>query len=718
MPKGQSSYWDVGKRQRNRRKRKLIVEQLARTDTNNETSRAQASASLEPFSVFDTSSADFGEIEVDFEQIASSVGGDLPPSIDKNVDFSFFEDPDEPDVFTHGSSFWGLNEDDEWRSIDEVFLTEEFSAKLRNICVGGTISKATLTEILKLLREEIPQLHNLPKDARTLLKTPKNTGAKIVPMDPGRFFHFSWKAALIRLFEESGIDPPDIIELSINADGLPLFKSPRSEFWPILASIFNVPQLLKNVIVISLYYGPKKPGDFDHFIKQMVDDCNDLFSNGLVINGKKVRCQVRVLPFDAPAKASVLGIKNFNAHSACIQCKCEGITVNHRTYFRGTQFEPRTHVGFIDQVDEDLHNRRSYIVNLKGVNLIDAVVTDFMHAVCLGVCKKLLGFWLVCPQGDKRFKLDAARITKISERLINITASKSNPSDFARPPRGLEEIQNWKATEYRTFLLYTGPAALKGVIKAEAYENFLLLHTAITILISPKYCFGENIDLAEKLLVRFVETFAQLYSEEFISYNVHSLLHLAKFCRMHGPLDKFSVWLYEDELGTIKKYINTGSQPLEQCVNRVTEKSFLPPVVVDPSSERNFKHSWPWSGVGGLPLVNADACPQYRAVECSKFRMRCGPLKDSFCGLEDGTVMMSESFVLDKDNLFIAGRLLQGRKSLYDRPFRSKHLGSHVFSKMSESVELRSVQEIVCKYYVFRVDSSFYAFPLQHSFLK
>jgi len=39
------------------------------------------------------------------------------------------------------------------------------------------------------------------------------------------------------------------------------------------------------------------------------------------------------------------------------------------------------------------------------------------------------------------------------------------PCEFARKPRTLDEMCRWKATEFRTFLLYIGTFVIKSVLK-------------------------------------------------------------------------------------------------------------------------------------------------------------------------------------------------------------------------------------------------------------
>ena len=98
---------------------------------------------------------------------------------------------------------------------------------------------------------------------------------------------------------------------------------------------------------------------------------------------------------------------------------------------------------------------------------------DYMHLVCLGVTRRLLLFWRKGP--------------------LHCVIAK----EFARKPRSLCEIDRWKATELRQFLLYTGPVVLRGYVSDAVYSNFLLLHVAISILVNPTLC-TEYCGYAEK----------------------------------------------------------------------------------------------------------------------------------------------------------------------------------------------------------------------------
>jgi len=89
----------------------------------------------------------------------------------------------------------------------------------------------------------------------------------------------------------------------------------------------------------------------------------------------------------------------------------------------------------------------------------------------------------------------------------------------------------------------------------------MLLHSAIRILLSKETCLTLN-GQAKCLLIQFVTKYSNLYGVEFISYNVHELIHLPDFVLVHGPLDQFSAFKYENCLQNIKKFIKNSMHPL------------------------------------------------------------------------------------------------------------------------------------------------------------
>ena len=85
-------------------------------------------------------------------------------------------------------------------------------------------------------------------------------------------------------------------------------------------------------------------------------------------------------------------------------------------------------------------------------------------------------------QGLRICKLSNTMVQDISNILISLSGKM--PSGFSCKPRSLTEIECWKATEFRQYVLYTGPWALKSVIDKDLYQHFLTLHVSMSILLS------------------------------------------------------------------------------------------------------------------------------------------------------------------------------------------------------------------------------------------
>jgi hypothetical protein len=120
--------------------------------------------------------------------------------------------------------------------------------------------------------------------------------------------------------------------------------------------------------------------------------------------------------------------------------------------------------------------------------------------------------------------------------FLLLCASKI-PLEFNGQCRSLDVIKRWKATEFRTFLLYVGPLVLLNKISRNQYEQFLSLSIAMSIL---------SLDLnyldsfAHKLLVFFVKSFSRTYRSYLVSHNVHGLLHLFEDYTNFGSLDNIN----------------------------------------------------------------------------------------------------------------------------------------------------------------------------------
>lgn len=132
---------------------------------------------------------------------------------------------------------------------------------------------------------------------------------------------------------------------------------------------------------------------------------------------------------------------------------------------------------------------------------------DYVHSMCLEVIRKLLNIWL---RGPLEFRLPTSIVNRMSGCLTSLR--DHIPIEFARKPRTLRELDRWKATEFRMFLLFIGPVILSSYVDTNIYNNFMLLFSGIAILVSPTLS-SLHWQYSETLLQMFVTHFGQIYGK-------------------------------------------------------------------------------------------------------------------------------------------------------------------------------------------------------------
>ena len=234
-----------------------------------------------------------------------------------------------------------------------------------------------------------------------------------------------------------------------------------------------------------------------------------------------------------------------------------------------------------------------------------------MHLVCLGVVRRMLHFLKGDISGTNDGKISAGLMLLISSRLEEFKL----PSEFVRQPRSLTHLDRWKATELRSFLLYTGIVALKGVIDVSVYKHFLSLCIAIRLLCESNACKRrESIDAASRLLDYYVNNAFLHYGLCFCTYNVHNLLHIVDDVTYYdSALDDISALEFENYLQKLKKLVHGKHNPLVQVCKRLEEENQL--VVLQ--ENKNYKvgvsdkDSWFWNTRGVVNVVGKRANNSY-----------------------------------------------------------------------------------------------------------
>lgn len=357
---------------------------------------------------------------------------------------------------------------------------------------------------------------------------------------------------------------------------------------------------------------------------------------------------------------------------------------------------------FRSKQQENHHVGSTILESILDLDMIYSFPLDYMHLICLGVVKKLLMLWVY---GNPPRKLSYNQISNISKSLVDLKCNIT--TEFNRKPRSLNEVKRWKATEFRQFLLYTGPIVLKSVISHDRYVNFLSLHVATSILCnanSKKY-----INYAKSLMKYFVKTFIILYGKDQVSYNVHNLLHICDDVARFGTLDQFSAFIFENYLQSLKKLLRKPEKPLEQIIRRKYELNNCIPL------GNNRLHSLPIlkKQHNKGPITNNISFAQYEEIILNKFVLRITD-PDNCCYTVDNKIINIKNIVSTTDSILLIVQEFLLFEDFYTKPCKSSSLSIYAAKNLGP-LTLWRLDQICNKCMKLSFKDIHVIFPLLHS---
>ncbi|XP_065207277.1 uncharacterized protein LOC135836394 isoform X1 [Planococcus citri] len=643
----------------------------------------------------------------------------------------FFPDDNDGDDYDHNDY-----STDHLRQFSELGLEQNKigNRQLFRIFVEFNLSRSCINKILNVLRNytDPSHIHQLPADFRTAVgKYPnfKEIGSKLeienknaceqgsngedenlddeLELEIGNsdknlknddnFIYFGLKKSL-----ETGVAKFDEAEnnlgLSINIDGVPVFKNSTKQFWPILGKFGKNP-----VFTIALWYGSSKPLDMNDFLKDFVAEMNSLVENGVLINGKKYSVYLKSGHFDSPARCAVLNAPGFNSYSGCHKCTVAGTHINHRMCFLGINAEPRTTEQFSDVYRHKKKVNSSELLKIKNFDVVKNVLLDSLHVVDLGVMKKLITkFWI-----PKLRPTDKQRLSGILASLPQYC-----PKEFQRKPRTLRHLANFNGKDYRMFVLYTAPLVMKDFLYDSEYCHFLYLHVAIrTLNDEPQIKSNSRVAWAKQLLESFVKDFPTIYGEEHTSYNVHALPHMTDDVKTTSKtLIEFSSYAFESYLGFLCKLVKSGRLPAKQVARRIHESH-----VFEVGRESNLTIKGLNKRIKDGVLEKVPQELQYGYEHYHSYRTFDSERKaDRFCEIRGKRVMKIEYFSKHciSEEKYVCGVYLPPGKAFFDVPCKSTEVHEFVtqYPKDCEKICFTEVENITGKYFHMPVGLNQYLF--------
>ena len=160
---------------------------------------------------------------------------------------------------------------------ESINIVDEQLQEVKRLIGSSFGSLREKRKYLNMLQKIRPATQRcLRRNPRSLRPPPLQVDIK--PMGPGKMAYFGIQYILNKAPEDLFKSTNGEVRLTVNIDGVPVFKSNKFNLWPILACIEEKP-----VFIIGVYAGKRKPACSNTFLKPFVEECIQLRMNGVKV---------------------------------------------------------------------------------------------------------------------------------------------------------------------------------------------------------------------------------------------------------------------------------------------------------------------------------------------------------------------------------------------------------------------------------------------------
>lgn len=341
-------------------------------------------------------------------------------------------------------------------------------------------------------------------------------------------------------------DPRDVLLVGLT-DGFQLWKRSEKTSWPLLFLNGNLDPTsarfkFGSVIGAGIIPGPKKPKDFDSFLRPFVDEMHSL-ARGVKTFDAHTEAMFTLrayAPFgcgDMPACATAWsGCKNHGAEHPCRACHIGGVRIKgtkNLSYYvpltRPPGYPPspysitnlpplRNNTEFLAQANEIESattavqrkrlsqqygiNRLPLTASLPGWTFPWSIPFDLMHLL-ENTCKNMLLLVFGCFKGMDAGTEDYIIPDAIAKEIAQLTvhANRTVPSAFGRPiPNPFDERSFFTAEAWVAWTTLYAPILLRNrFTRPKYYNHFVLFVSIINRLANTKTSRVERTKLREDI---------------------------------------------------------------------------------------------------------------------------------------------------------------------------------------------------------------------------
>lgn len=395
------------------------------------------------------------------------------------------------------------------------------------------------------------------------------------------------------------------VSFTFDTDGSPLMISSKCTIWPIFLMVNELPPFLRmeNLMIAGLWFGNKKPV-MDLFLDTFVDQMKGLSTPfSVTVKGDEwfMRAHVIACCADAPARAAIQCVHQFNGEKGCGYCLSDGIELDDARKYPGAE-------GHVLRTAEELLadgkavlqlpvsvSRQPHVNGVTGVtplfrldffDPVKGMILDYPHNCCYGVARQMAGAWLGSDGAKQPYYIGSpANMEKLDKKLLYIKP----PKETRHRTRPLSDWNYFSMRQWENFILFYSVPVLHGILPAKYLKHWMLFVQACHILLRSKIK-RTLLQEAEKCLIEFVRGVEEYYSLKHMTYNVHILLHLVQNVRNWSAAWCLSTYPFESENGKLKRVIFSSMGIPHQVIRVICRDQALSILRARVSNEKTEKY--------------------------------------------------------------------------------------------------------------------------------
>lgn len=187
------------------------------------------------------------------------------------------------------------------------------------------------------------------------------------------------------------------------------------------------------------------------------------------------------------------------------------------------------------EIEKEYGARWSVLYELPYFNPVQHHSVDPMHCMYLGIAKRFTKLLY-----DKGYLTNEDTIS-----IQNIVNTVKVPSNITRIPRKIgSNFTGLTADQWKNWTQIYSSIALKDKLPEDIYKIWMLFVKAAN-LIGKRTIKQSDLDVAEKLILKFASAYEQKFGEQECTPNLHMFCHLVDVIKDLGPV--YAFWCYSFE---------------------------------------------------------------------------------------------------------------------------------------------------------------------------